>query len=520
MRKLLTTTTFFLLLSCRPEAPVTEYQKLISVPDVISAKYATDEDQMLVIDYLVEKNDDSVDFQIAIMEGVRNGRLDNCSGVDGVLSCEYTPKKDFYGKDSFTVFAKDGGLTSKNTAIIEIEVAPVPDGPSVGKNTQKDTMKNTKLSFSIERATDPDSAADQLTYIVANAPQNGQLINCFMQSGSRACEYMPDPNFVGSDSFSYFVQDETGLQSDLVQVTINTAEESFVTKETFIQNKVNGAVDGFDLVWVIDNSGSMDDEQDELALNTASFIEKFIASNIASSDFKMAVTTTEAYYSDAETFRRDANMNVYDFSKDAMVNNQAQFIQDFQNAVQIGNTARFEGGNQIEKVFASMERIHTAEAGWFRDDKKALLYIFLTDEPEQSVEKTTEQWLAQFDALKDKASKVKMFPIYRLNQDAGNRFRTTAEHYNIPQYSIVENFDTILENITLNIANLLSSFSLTPGRIIDINTVEIKVNGTVIPRVNGNGEVQWTINQNSLSFVTEPPAGANIEVNYRYTINI
>jgi hypothetical protein len=100
-------------------------------------------------------------------------------------------------------------------------------------------MKNTKLSFSIERATDPDSAADQLTYIVANAPQNGQLINCFMQSGSRACEYMPDPNFVGSDSFSYFVQDETGLQSDLVQVTINTAEESFVTKETFIQNKVN-----------------------------------------------------------------------------------------------------------------------------------------------------------------------------------------------------------------------------------------------------------------------------------------
>src|SRR4051812_14519560 len=47
-----------------------------------------------------------------------------------------------------------------------------------------------------------------------------------------------------------------------------------------------------DILWVVDNSGSMDSSQQNLAANIQSFVTQF---NSRGYDYQMAVTTTDAY---------------------------------------------------------------------------------------------------------------------------------------------------------------------------------------------------------------------------------
>ena len=61
-------------------------------------------------------------------------------------------------------------------------------------------------------------------------------------------------------------------------------------KETFYQ--VKSQMEKVDILWVVDNSGSMEEEQDSLARNFDLFIEELLKKDI---DFKMAVTTTDPY---------------------------------------------------------------------------------------------------------------------------------------------------------------------------------------------------------------------------------
>src|SRR5690348_2689084 len=62
--------------------------------------------------------------------------------------------------------------------------------------------------------------------------------------------------------------------------------------DTFIQDKGSKTISKLDILWVIDNSGSMPSSQQNVASNFTAFIEDF---NSKSYDYQIAVTTTEAY---------------------------------------------------------------------------------------------------------------------------------------------------------------------------------------------------------------------------------
>lgn len=510
------TSVLFLFVACRAETPETRFNQMIAVPDANQARFQTNEDEPIAIEYSVDRDVDSIDLSVFVASKPKYGKLEDCTSIGNQLSCTYLPNKNFYGQDYFKVRTKDGSFLGKE-ALINIEILPIADGPSGNKNKELDLLMDTTLSFEVKAGTDIDSAANELDYKIVEGPQSGQLIDCFPETGNRNCRYRPNPGFLGSDFFYYKILDETKLESESVKVVFNVSDGLFDAEETFTQNE-QSTLDGFDLVWVIDNSRSMDDEQEQLADNTASFIQNFVDSKISLYDFKMGVTTTEAYYSDAETFRTDVNGNAYDFSRSSLAANKDLFIENFKDAVKVGIGARFEGSNQIEKTFSSMDRVLTQEAGWFRGNKKALIYIFLTDEKEQSYEKTVAQWHAQFDATKDEIEKVKMFPIIDASKDSGQIFAKTATHYNTPVYDINSPFDSILDNITLNISNLLESFNLNPGRNIIAGSLKVFVNGVEVPRLNGNNEEQWSLAGNSLSFSQKPSASSEIKVFYKYSI--
>src|SRR5690606_6616624 len=105
--------------------------------------------------------------------------------------------------------------------------------------------------------------------------------------------------------------------------------------DQFVQNTAQDAA--IDILWVIDNSGSMGNEQDDLANNFDLFIRDFITRGI---DFKMAITTTDGRSSYAGVQRGDTNL----LTDEAAAANESQFIQNFQNWIRVGTNG---SGNEM-----------------------------------------------------------------------------------------------------------------------------------------------------------------------------
>ena len=107
----------------------------------------------------------------------------------------YTPATNYIGSDSFTFKANDGTLDS-NIATVTINVQ---NGPPMANSQDVNVIKNTQTSVTLT-ATDPNN--DPLTYVLVARPVNGIL------SGTAPnLIYYPNPDYVGSDSFTFKVND-------------------------------------------------------------------------------------------------------------------------------------------------------------------------------------------------------------------------------------------------------------------------------------------------------------------------
>ena len=116
----------------------------------------------------------------------------------------YTPDSDFFGTDSFTFAANDGGGGGPGEpASVIVNVASVNDAPvAIGTDasgTVLTTPEGTPFAITL---TGTDIEGDTLTYAVTVGPSNGTL------SGTAPnLTYTPATNFGGSDTFSFTVSD-------------------------------------------------------------------------------------------------------------------------------------------------------------------------------------------------------------------------------------------------------------------------------------------------------------------------
>jgi len=128
----------------------------------------------------------------------------------------YTPEPNYNGDDRFSYTVSDGTADS-NTAVVSIVVKPVDDPPTA--RNQSTTIKSGR-SASIElTGTDIDSKT--LKFAISTQPQNGTLSFGSEFETKGKLVYTPLPNFTGTDSFTFCLDDgETVSEPAIVSINV------------------------------------------------------------------------------------------------------------------------------------------------------------------------------------------------------------------------------------------------------------------------------------------------------------
>ncbi|HXH30937.1 MAG TPA: Ig-like domain-containing protein [Bacteriovoracaceae bacterium] len=191
------------------------------------------------------------------------------------------------------------------------------------------------------------------------------------------------------------------------------------TSNPVVVNVYNEVTDNFtqtvakkelEILWVVDNSVSMDDEQEALSSNFESFINQFITSRDV--PFRMGITkTTPGCYSPINGLlipESDTKLN-----STALEQNQTQFIDDFKSMIKVGTTyddcAGIESG--LHAVEGFLQRYSATHVK--RDTYLAI--VILTDESDKS-SKTAEEYVNLFRTYKDSQGLIKVYTICDVNK--------------------------------------------------------------------------------------------------------
>lgn len=260
-----------------------------------------------------------------------------------------------------------------------------------------------------------------------------------------------------------------------------------------------------DIVWIIDNSGSMSDEQQALGTNFSAFIDEFITKDV---NFKMAITTTDTSSSSLKgkmVYGSDTKLTSAKAQAD-----EDQFKSDFRKLVKVGTSGSgYEKGLEASEGF-----MQKYAASWMRPDAY-LAVVILSDEEDQS-SKSVAYYTDYLKSFKSEAGLVKVYSIVDVNKtNSGSGIATGGDRYiaasnnSAGVYSdIRSDFHSSLSAMGDQIINLLDSFALANDPVA----------GSLKVYVNGSLSTDYTFDAVSRSIKFDsnhlPPVDAEIKVTY------
>jgi hypothetical protein len=279
-----------------------------------------------------------------------------------------------------------------------------------------------------------------------------------------------------------------------------------------------------DILWVVDDSGSMSEEQNLLANNFSSFISFADSLGV---DYQVGVTTTEVN----EPSTAGVLWGCNGFPKIIRASD-ANRVQAFQCAANVtsppsgnsrpnpGGSDEQEAGLQAGRMALDVPNVTGANAGFLRQDAR-LAVIMVSDEEDQS-DGSVNLYIDFFRNLKGFRN-PQLVTVSAIAGDvpggcataaAGTRYQQAVQALGGQFGSVCStSWNTLLQNIGLGVFALRSSWTLS--RQADPTTITVRVNGSSVPQNGSNG---WTYDaaSNSISFSGNavPPPGARIEVQY------
>ncbi|MFQ5401590.1 MAG: cadherin-like domain-containing protein [Anaerolineae bacterium] len=146
--------------------------------------------------------------------------VDNLNGT-----VTYTPTFSFLGTDVFTYTIGDGNNGS-NSAMVTVVVHP-PNAQPVAADDAVATDEDNAVNVNV-LGNDSDPDGDTLTVDSVTAPANGAAVI----NPDSTVTYTPNPDFSGSDSFDYAINDgKGGAHSAAVNVTVNPVQDAPVAAD-------------------------------------------------------------------------------------------------------------------------------------------------------------------------------------------------------------------------------------------------------------------------------------------------
>ena len=213
-----------------------------------------------------------------------------------------------------------------------------------------------------------------------------------------------------------------------------------------------------DIIWIIDNSGSMNDEQEALGNNFSAFIDDFIQKDV---DFKMAITTTDT----SSTFKKGRMV----YGSDSKLTsaqakaNQNQFKEDFKALVQVGTS-----GSGKEKGLEASEGFLEKYGQTFLRNDAYLAVVIISDEEDQSP-KAVADYTNYLKSFKTNPGLIKTYSIVDVTNSNCCQYGVTTGSARYKEASsltagivadIQNDFYQVLSDMGGNLISLIDSFAL------------------------------------------------------------
>ncbi len=250
-----------------------------------------------------------------------------------------------------------------------------------------------------------------------------------------------------------------------------------------------------DILWMIDNSCSMANEQDELSENFPFFMEFFLGSGL---DYHISITTSDTISSDyagssGSFVRGPGGLTVIDADTNDPVGT-------FSSMAKVGVSGRFpERG--IGAVFLALEeKIDGPNDGFWRDDA-ALHTICISDEADYTEDNvvTLDEFIDWYDGLKDS---IPQRSFSAITAAGGDRYRAVAREIGGVDWDLAEeNWPGLLEQLGLQASGFDTEYFLTQAPIEATITVQIVTPEGAVQ--NYDRDIDWIYNEerNSITFL-------------------
>lgn len=225
--------------------------------------------------------------------------------------------------------------------------------------------KPLKFTFTVSKEAGATPISSVLCY--QGTSQSAVEIPCNLNADKTAGSFTVTESATGEKSVSVKATNTAGnLGSDSVVFNINKLDQKSTEMNVTTIKKV-------DVLWVVDNSGSMAEEQANLAQRVSSFV-----SQISGMDWRAAVTTTDLYKHNG-TLLPIKNLTSKYYVDSTMNTQTAQ--SNLGATIQMGT-----GGSASEQGIAAtynaiLQRTTSPNSTFFRDDA-ALAVIVISDENE------------------------------------------------------------------------------------------------------------------------------------------
>lgn len=272
----------------------------------------TDEDEVIAID--VVDNDTDIDgtvdrTTVAITTGPSRGSA-IVNPTTGVIT--YTPTANYGGTDTFTYTVRDNDTATSNTATVTITINPVNDPPEAEPDSAS-TGATTPVSISvIANDTDIDGVIDPATVRIVTQPSRGTVTvnptsgmvtyrpgsSALMSSaGSHISASRIGTSGPGSDTFSYEVQDDDGLVSNIATVSVLLLSDSGSVSGT-VWSDANrdgtidpseSSIDGVQVTLVHPGTDTLYGTTDDVAYPTVTAAGTYLFERVVPGDYRVSV---------------------------------------------------------------------------------------------------------------------------------------------------------------------------------------------------------------------------------------